>query len=252
MLHPDESDPLRATSFGTVEQIRIALDNNVNRIIIAMGGSGTVDGGAVILSALGIVFFDKEGKHLVDLPENLAQLATIDVSGLDGRIFNCEVIVLCDVDNLLLGEKGAAKIFGPQKGASPEAVTKLEASLVRFKVVALKQTGKVIAAIRYGGTAGGAAAGLYAFLDATLVNCIDYFLQLTNFEKALEKAHIVFTGEGSIDEQTLHGKGPFGVASKAKSKGIPVIAIAVKVPLLKDSGLQKYFDVLMAVGKSTC
>jgi glycerate kinase len=163
---------------------------------------------------------------------------------------DCEVVVLCDVDNLLLGEQGAATVFGPQKGASAEAVVRLDAGLARLSEVALRQTGKDITAITYGGTAGGAAAGLFAFLNAKLVNGIDYFLQLTGFDEVLESADLVITGEGSIDEQTLQGKGPFGVAKKAKEAGVPVIAVAGKVPLVKDVELQKYFDVLLAIGNA--
>lgn len=248
LLSHDELNPLHANSFGTGEQIRIALDNGATKIIIGMGGSATVDGGTGILHALGIRFLDAAGENLSDLPENLTQLSHIDTTGLDQRIFDCEVIVLCDVNNFLLGELGSAAVFGPQKGASAEAVMKLEASLSRLAEVILCQTGEDISVIKYGGTAGGAAAGLYAFLNAKLVNGIDYYLQLTNFDDSLQRADLVITGEGSIDEQTLQGKGPFGVAYKAKQKNLPVIALAGKVPPIKDINLQKYFDVLMPIG----
>jgi glycerate kinase len=247
LLKQPELDPLRATSFGTGQQIRIALDKGVKKIIIGMGGSATVDGGTGILQALGIRFLNDQGERLLN-PESLVNLSTIDVSGLDKRIFNCEIVIICDVDNFLLGGEGAAAIFGPQKGATPEGVVKLEASLKRLSEVTLQQTGKDISGIKYGGTAGGAAAGLYAFLNAKLVNGIDYYLQLTEFDKALGKADLVITGEGSIDRQTLKGKGPFGVANKAKLKGVPVVALAGKVPLIKDLELQKYFDVLLSIG----
>jgi glycerate kinase len=247
LLKQPELDPLRATSFGTGQQIRIALDKGVKKIIIGMGGSATVDGGTGILQALGIWFLNDQGERLLN-PESLVNLSIIDVSGLDKRIFNCEIVIICDVDNSLLGEEGAAAIFGPQKGATPEGVVKLEASLKRLSEVTLQQTGKDISGIKYGGTAGGAAAGLYAFLNAKLLNGIDYYLQLTEFDKALEKADLVITGEGSIDRQTLKGKGPFGVANKAKLKGVPVVALAGKVPLIKDLELQKYFDVLLSIG----
>src|SRR5690606_28147590 len=137
----------------------------------------------------------------------------------------------CDVDNLLLGDEGAAAVFGPQKGASTEDVKILNRALSRFSEITFKQTGKDITSIKHGGTAGGAAAGLYAFLNAKLVNGIDYFLDLTDFSSSLEKADLVITGEGSIDEQTLQGKGPFGVASRAKFKSLPDIAFAGKVLL---------------------
>lgn len=248
LLAPPELNPLWANSFGTGEQIRLALDKGVTRIIIGMGGSATVDGGTGMLKALGIRFLDEKGTELVSLPEDLARLATIDVAGLDHRIGSCEIIVLCDVNNLLLGEEGAAAVFGPQKGATPEAVAKLEAALGQLAEVTRRQTGKDLTTLRHGGSAGGAAAGLYGFLDAKLVNGIDTFLELTGFDKALERADLVITGEGSIDEQTLQGKGPYGVAYQAKQKGLPVLAVAGKVPLANSQGLQEYFDVLLPIG----
>jgi glycerate kinase len=248
LLKHEELNPLIATSFGTGEQIKTALDKGAKKIIVGMGGSATADGGSGILKALGIRFLNANKEELEGLPASLIELASIDVSGIDQRILDSEVVVLCDVDNMLLGNNGAAAMFGPQKGASPEDVKKLNAALGKLSQVALQLTGKDMSAIKYGGTAGGAAAGLYALLNAELVNGIDYFLQLTAFDKALENTDLVVTGEGSIDEQTLQGKGPFGVAFRAKLKGLPVIGLAGKVPVESNASLQKYFDVLMAIG----
>ena len=248
LLKQDELNPLTATCFGTGEQIKIALEKGATKIIIGMGGSATVDGGSGILQALGIRFLDDAGNKLSNLPESLISLASVDLTAMDKRIAATSFIVLCDVDNLLLGPQGSAAIFGPQKGATKEGVQKLDAALAKLAAVAFQQTGKNMATTKYGGTAGGAAAGLYAFLNAELVNGIDYFLQLTGFEKALAKSNLVITGEGSIDEQTLQGKGPFGVARLAKQKGLPVIALAGKVPLQKNAALQNYFDVLLPIG----
>lgn len=247
LVKPDELDPLRATSFGTGELIKRALDKNVKEIILAIGGSATVDGGTGILRALGIRFLTAEGVVLTT-PESLTELATIDVSGLDQRILACEVNILCDVDNALIGEQGSAAVFGPQKGATSEGVKKLDASLSKFAEVAFTQTGIDMTRVKHGGAAGGVAAGLYTFFNAKLVNGIDFFLQFTGFDKALSKADIVITGEGSIDEQTLHGKGPFGVAFQAKHKNVPVIGLAGKVPLKQNEALNQYFDVLLAIG----
>jgi len=247
LLQPDELDPLHATSFGTGEQIKAALDKDAKKIIIGMGGSATVDGGCGILKALGVRFLNAAKQELQELPASLTELASIDVSGLDERILDCEVIVLCDVDNILLGDQGSATIFGPQKGASVDDVKKLDSALGKLAEVALQQTGNDMSAIKYGGTAGGAAAGLYAFLNAQLVNGIDHFLDLTGFDTALDKTDLVITGEGSIDEQTLQGKGPFGVAYRAKLKGVPVIGLAGKVPIERNKNLQKYFNVLLPI-----
>jgi len=247
LIQPQELNPLHATTYGTGELIKMALDKGVNKIIMGIGGSATVDGGSGILQALGIRFLNNENKTLTGLPESLVNLATIDLSGLDKRILNCELIILCDVDNKLLGETGASKIFGPQKGASPEAVQKLEEALAKFCAIAKGETGKDMAAIEHGGAAGGVAAGLSVFCNAKPVNGINYFLTITGFDEALQNADLVITGEGSIDAQTLHGKGPYGVAARAKEKNITVIGIAGKVPLTTDAQLQKYFDVLLAI-----
>lgn len=247
LLQTEELKPLSATSFGTGEQIKLALDRGVERIIIGMGGSATVDGGVGILKALGARFLDIEGDELLILPEDLVNLASIDLSKLDKRVLNLEVIVLCDVDNFLLGAQGAANVFGPQKGASEDDVEKLNASLSRFAKVVLQTTGKDISQIQHGGTAGGAAAGLFAFLNAKLVNGIDYFLHFTNFNASLKKANLLITGEGSIDEQTLQGKGPFGVASLAKLQSIPVIGLAGNVPLNISAELQEYFNAIIPI-----
>jgi glycerate kinase len=248
LLRTEELNPLLATSAGTGQQIKMALDSGVRKIIIGMGGSATVDGGTGIVKALGMRFLDADGHELTDMPGSLINLSAIDLSALDERILQTEVIVLCDVDNLLLGKQGAAAMFGPQKGASFNDVLQLDAALARLSEVTRRQTGKDITSIKYGGTAGGASAGLYAFMNARLVNGIEHFLQLTGFEASLEKADIVITGEGSIDEQTLQGKGPFGVAYMAKQKGLPVIGLAGKVPLTRNTALEKYFDALVPIG----
>jgi glycerate kinase len=247
LLQKNELHPLQASSFGTGELIKAALNKKVSRIFLCVGGSATIDGGAGLLQALGFRFLDKHKKELNNLPESLAELDTIDSSGINERIMHCRLSVLCDVENVLLGKEGAAEIFGPQKGASPADVKKLEASLSKLRDAILQQTGKNISRIKHGGAAGGVAAGLFALLNAELVNGIDQFLLLTGFDKVLEKADLLITGEGSIDDQTLQGKGAFGVAKKAKEKGIPVIGLAGKVPLETSKTLQQYFDVLLSI-----
>lgn len=246
LLKHEQLNPLKASSAGTGELIKAALDVGAKTIIIAMGGSATVDGGLGILSALGIKFLNKNNGNIFK-PGDLAELDKIDITQLDERILHCEVIVLCDVDNKLLGDNGAAVVFGPQKGATADDVIKLDKALHKLSDITLQQTGKDISALQYGGTAGGAAAGLHAFINAKLVNGIRYFLELTGFEDALDKADIVITGEGSIDEQTLQGKGPYGVAVAAKAKGISVIGLAGKIPLQPTETFYKYFDVLFPI-----
>lgn len=247
LLKIEEYDPLHVTTFGTGELIKHALNKQVNKIILGIGGSATVDGSVGILEALGARFLDDKNKMLMRMPEGLSNLAHIDLSNLDKRIFDTELIVLCDVNNNLLGDAGAAMIFGPQKGAGLEDVKKLEAGLTKLRDIALDEKGKDMSLVKYGGAAGGTAAGLSVFLNAKLVNGIEYFLDITAFDKALQKTDLVITGEGSIDLQTLQGKGPFGVACRAKKKNIPVIGVAGKIPLFADIYLQEYFDVILPI-----
>ncbi|MGA9779491.1 MAG: glycerate kinase [Limisphaerales bacterium] len=247
LLRREEYDPLRANTFGTGELIQRTLDEGVNRIIIGIGGSATVDGGTGILRALGVRFLDANGKVLPNLPADLASLESVDLSGLDQRILYCTLIVLCDVENSLLGNEGTAKFFGPQKGATEAVVKKLEAALTRFRDVVFRQTGKDMAGIERGGAAGGVAAGMGALLNAKLVNGIDYFLHATGFENALAKADLIVTGEGRMDEQTLRGKGPLGVALRAKKKKIPVIGLVGQVSPQAEAPLHRYFVQLLAI-----
>ena len=247
LLQSDNNDPMHATTFGTGELISNALDHHVKKIILGIGGSATVDGASGILSALGVIFLDKKRQPIQKIPEGLINLEYIDTSNLDKRILSTTLIVLCDVDNILLGEKGAAAVFGPQKGANDSDVKNLEASLARLREIALQQTGTDMGKIKYGGAAGGTAAGVSVFLQAQLVSGIEYFLDSTSFDDALQRADLVITGEGSIDLQTLQGKAPFGVARRAKKKNIPVIGLAGKIPVNVDKQLQQYFDVLMPI-----
>ena len=247
LLKPAEYSPLTATTTGTGELILKALEKKATKIILCVGGSATVDGGTGILKALGIKFFDINRNELHDLPATLSSLAEIDTTSCDRRIRDTRIIILCDVENPLLGLNGAAAIFAPQKGAYEEEVQLLESMLARLNNIVLRKMDKNMAAIKHGGAAGGVAAGLHIFFNAELVNGIDYFLQATGFEKELTKAKMVITGEGSIDLQTLQGKGPFGVAKKAKEFLLPVIGMAGRVPALIDKSLQQYFDQLISI-----
>lgn len=248
LLEPGALDPLRAQSYGTGQLIRAALDRGAADIIVGMGGSATVDGGSGMLRALGARFLDGAGNELTDLPAGLGALRTIDLSGLDGRLRAARLTVLCDVDNPLLGDTGAAHVFGPQKGASPVQVQQLDSLLAHYAAVIRDTTGEDVSARPAGGVAGGASAGMAGLLGAELVNGIDYFLDLTGFDAALSKSNLVITGEGSIDSQTLQGKGPYGVASRAKRIGLPVVGLAGKVPSRIHPELAACFDTLLAIG----
>jgi glycerate 2-kinase len=246
LLKPADRNPIHTSSAGTGDLIRAALDHGAGCILIGMGGSATVDGGTGILQALGARFTDDNGQLLRDLPAQLPDLGSIDLSGLDPRLAGTQLVILCDVGNPLIGPQGAAAVFGPQKGADPAAVRLLESALEKFAGIVFRQTGIDLAAIPRAGTAGGAAAGLHGLLNATLVSGIDYFLEITGFNAALDRSTHVITGEGSIDEQTLQGKAPFGVAVRAKAKGLPVIGLTGHIPA-GTTALRPYFDELILI-----
>lgn len=252
LLKTDEYSPLTSSSFGTGQLILKALDYGVDKIILAIGGSACIDGGTGLLSALGVRFLDIAGNKLEQIPKNLIALSSIDASQLDKRILNCRLMVLCDVENTLLGEKGAATVFGPQKGATLSDITILEASLTQFRNIVLKQTGTDIALLKHGGAAGGTAAGVAALLGAALLKGIDYFLELTNFAETIQTADLLITGEGAIDLQTLDGKAPMGVAILAKKNNIPVIGIAGKIAIDNQEQLREFFNALVPIVNEPC
>jgi len=196
-VRADELNPLRSTSYGTGELIGRALDLGVTEVLLCIGGSATVDGGVGLLEALGARFLDGAGNRLTLLPESLRELSTIDVTHLDRRLRDCRLVVLCDVANPLLGARGAARIFGPQKGATPAAVATLEAGLERWSRTVHALNGNEIGELPRGGAAGGVAAGLAGVLGAEVVGGIDYFLSRTNFDAALEGVDCVITGEAA-------------------------------------------------------
>ena len=247
LVRSEALNPLRATTYGTGQLILRALDTGARNVVLAIGGSATVDGGTGILRALGIRFLDAAGTELTT-PESLVNVTRIDTASLDSRLANCSLTILCDVENMLLGPEGSAAVFGPQKGATPEGVKRLDASLAALAHAAQQETGIDMRTIKHGGAAGGVAAGLRTFLGSNLVNGIEFFLDFTGFDTALRQADLVITGEGSIDEQTLQGKGPFGVARLAKASRLPVVGLAGKLPLEHNEKLSQYFDVLLAIG----
>lgn len=245
LLAAKELDPLHASSRGTGDLIRAALDRGARQILLGIGGSATIDGGLGILTELGMCFLDGGGLAITT-PAGLIGLVSIDLSGLDFRMKGTPLTILCDVDNPPLGPRGAAAIFGPQKGASPEDVVFLESVLGRLCDVVLATTGKEVSRLPSGGAAGAAAAGLNGLLGARLVAGIDYFLQITDFDEALRRSDLVITGEGAIDEQTLQGKAPYGVALRAKRRGIPVIAMTGRLPD-DPAPLRPYFDEIVPI-----
>jgi glycerate kinase len=219
-------DPRVTTTRGTGELVRAALDAGLRRIVLGIGGTSTNDAGAGFLRALGVRFLDAAGRELPDGGAALARLARIDASALDPRLAACELLVACDVENPLTGPRGAAAVYGPQKGATPEAVRELDAALTRFAEVARAATGRDVASLPGAGAAGGLGAGLLSFTPARLRPGIELVLEATRFPELVAGADLVFTGEGRTDAQTAMGKAPVGVAAVARAKGVPVICLS--------------------------
>lgn len=225
----EKLNPLVATTYGTGELIRAALDRGCRKLIIGIGGSATNDGGAGMAQALGARFLDAEGKELPPGGAALARLEHIDVSRLDPRLEGFEVTLASDVNNPLCGPRGASAIYGPQKGATPELVKQLDAALAHYADVIRNDLGVNFRDVPGAGAAGGLGMGLMVFLKARLIPGIDVVIEATNLVADLEGADLVFTAEGRIDCQSAMGKVPTGVALKAKDFGSPVIALAGEV-----------------------
>ena len=250
LVEPELRNPMNTTTHGTGELIEHALDNGAKKIILAIGGSATNDGGIGMLSALGIRFIDKNTQELSPIGGNLGKINTIDTSSVHPKLKECEFVVACDVDNPLCGTNGAAHIYGPQKGATPEIVETLDQSLRHFAGLISEEFALDISQIKGSGAAGGMGAGLLAFTNTTLKSGIEIILDQIGINTHLSDADLVFVGEGQLDKQTVMGKAPMGIAQRAQQYKIPVIAIGGSIDgdpkELHDYGITAYFA---AVGR---
>jgi len=248
LVPPARRDPRFTTTFGVGELIRAALDAGARRLVVGIGGSATNDGGAGMAQALGARLTDAIGRDIGPGGGALADLARIDVSGLDPRIAECRIEVACDVTNPLLGPEGASAVFGPQKGATPETAAILDAALARLAERFRVDLGRDVAELPGAGAAGGLGAGLVAVLGAKLRPGVDIVLSAIDFERVVADCDLVITGEGRIDAQSARGKTPVGVARLAERFGKPVIAIAGCVgpgaELVRDLGIDAVFPIL--------
>ena len=221
-------DPLRATTRGVGELILDALGHGAERIIVGLGGSATNDGGAGMAQALGVRLFDADGRNLPGGGAALADLDRIDCTGLDPRVTRTPIILASDVTNPLTGPDGASAVFGPQKGATPAMVERLDRALAHYAAVVRRDTGRSVDATPGSGAAGGLGAGFLAFTDATMRSGIDLVIETVGLKERAVGADYCFTGEGRIDGQTQYGKTPMGVA-RAMHEAAPacrVIALA--------------------------
>ncbi|MGL5647468.1 MAG: glycerate kinase [Clostridium sp.] len=239
LVKRENRNPLLATTYGTGEIILDALNKGVENIIIGIGGSATNDGGAGMLMALGVKFYDKEGKGLGFGGKELLKLERIDIKGLDKRIKNISIEVACDVTNPLVGEFGASRIFGPQKGATEEMVETLDKALTNYAKIIKKDLGIEVKDVEGSGAAGGLGAAFLAFLNGKLKRGVDLVIEHSGLKEKVRNADYVFTGEGSIDSQTIFGKTPMGVAKIAKLENVKVIAFAGKV----EEGSENLYEV---------
>ena len=247
-----QRDALRATTYGTGELILAALERGVRRIILGLGGSATNDGGMGLLSALGARFLDAKGEVLEAGGAALARLASIDLSQMDSRVAETEFLVACDVDNPLLGARGASAIFGPQKGATPEQVEQLDAALANLADISAKLLGRDCREVAGAGAAGGLGYALVQFLNARMAPGIDLVLEAVRFDEQLQGADLVITGEGRVDGQSLSGKTPVGVARWAKRHDLPVIALCGSIGAGAEGVHKIGIDALFTVVPGVC
>ena len=218
--------PGTATTYGVGELIAHAIDSGCRKILLGLGGSATNDGGCGCAAALGVRFYDADGQSFVPVGDTLGRIARIDTAEAEALLRSVEITVMCDVTNPLYGPTGAAYVFAPQKGADAEKVKSLDAGLRHFGDVIRSQYGLDVSAMPGAGAAGGMGAGCVALLGGTIQSGIDAVLDVTGFDRQLEGADLVITGEGRIDSQSADGKVVSGVARRTRAKGVPLIAIA--------------------------
>jgi glycerate 2-kinase len=226
LIPTERRDPRQASTYGFGQLLEAVRRDVVSEIVAGIGGSATNDAGAGMAQALGYRLLDAGGVDLERGGAALARLARIDSSGFDRRWLSVKVNVACDVTNPLTGPRGASAVYGPQKGADPQAVRELDAALARFATVVERDLGKKVAEIPGAGAAGGLGAGLVAFLNSNLMPGAPLVVNAAGFDEKLAGADFVITGEGQVDEQTAYGKAPGEVAKRAKAAGVPVYLLA--------------------------
>ncbi|MGO2303649.1 MAG: glycerate kinase [Providencia sp.] len=253
LVAPEQRNPMLTSSYGTGQLIQDALDKGVSQIILGIGGSATVDGGVGMLQALGAVFYDDKQNVLGTGGKVLNQIAKIDISALDSRLLDCSINVACDVDNPLVGTRGAAAVFGPQKGATPEMVIELEKGLNRLADVIEQVKGQNYRHLAGGGAAGGISVAAAAFMNAQLKPGIDIVIEAVKLEQEIVDTSLVIVGEGSMDGQTAGGKAPIGIAKVAAKHHVPVIALSGVlgdgVEGLHQEGIDAFFSILPRLSK---
>ena len=250
LISPEKRNPYITTTYGTGQLMLKALDQNVEEIILGIGGSATNDGGTGMLQALGAKLLDKNGNEIGFGGYELSKLDKIDFSNLDKRLKNIKILVACDVTNPLTGKNGSSYIFGKQKGATPEMIEVLDENLLHYSKIIKRDLGFDVNDIPGAGAAGGLGAGLLT-LGAILKKGIEIVIEANELDKKVQGADLVITGEGSIDGQTRFGKTPYGVVSVAKKYNIPTVTLTGNVgkdiDILYDYGFDVIFSIMQGV-----
>lgn len=252
IVEKKKRNPMITTTFGTGELIRHALDHNVKEIIIGLGGSSTNDGGSGMAQALGAKLLDQNNNQISFGGGNLDKLDKIDISDLDSRLQDVKIILASDVTNPLIGKDGASRVFGPQKGATPEMVEKLENNLQHYAKIIKRDLNKDVASVSGAGAAGGLGAGLMAFTTCKMRQGVDIAIEVTKLEEKVKSADYVFTGEGGTDFQTKFGKTPYGVAKLGKKYHKPVISLAGYLGEGIDSLYSEGFTAIFGIIPGAC
>lgn len=252
IVQKKKRNPMITTTFGTGELIRHALDHNVKEIIIGLGGSSTNDGGSGMAQALGAKLLDQNNNQISFGGGNLDKLDKIDISNLDSRLQDVKIILASDVTNPLIGKDGASRVFGSQKGATPEMVEKLENNLQHYAKIIKRDLNKDVASVSGAGAAGGLGAGLMAFTTCKMRQGVDIAIEVTKLEEKVKSADYVFTGEGGTDFQTKFGKTPYGVAKLGKKYHKPVISLAGYLGEGIDSLYSEGFTAIFGIIPGAC
>ena len=252
LVPSDCRNPMLTTSYGVGELILHALDTGVEKILIGCGDSGINDGGAGLAQALGARLLDEEGAEIGRGGAELMWLHRIDMSGLDRRLRSVRIDVAVNWHNILLGPKGVARVFGPQKGATPTQVDYLDSALQRWATVVRAETGVDVGTAQGAGASGGLGAGLMAFAGATLHPRFDIMMQYLDFDRLLDQADLVITAEGSLDGQSPYGKVPCEVARRAAERDIQTVALAGTIGKGVDQTLSHGISAFASILKRPC
>jgi glycerate kinase len=238
LLDEEERNPMKTTTYGTGQLIRHAIEKGCDTIIVGIGGSATVDGGTGMARALGYEFYDDQGEELPQGGGALDRLSEIRTDGVLPELQEVDVYVACDVGNPLTGKRGASRVYGPQKGATPDQVEQLEQNLCHFQEVLKDEMGLDVSELEGGGAAGGLGAGLYAFCDAELKPGVELVFERIGFEEALAESDLVLTGEGEVDRSSLEGKAAVEVARRSSEHNVHCLLMCGSVDR-HDPGLMK-------------